>query len=207
MVRLASFLVVACLLLLFPIKASAVGILPNPVVFTDGTTTFTVTLVGSTLGLPGGWTQLTGTTNPGDITLIFTLSVSAGAVEVLRVGARIISTLTLIPTTGTGTIAGSGVDVNAGAGGTTTTPRFDFGVVGTPVAGEGVGAGQTSDYFFLSFASLAANSTEAIRFTADPGVGGLFGGDAIIIPEPGSLLLFGMGLGFLGTHVARRRKS
>ena len=205
--RIVALLFLACLLFVLPLKAAAVSILPNPVIFNDGTTFVTVTLVGTATGMPGGGSQLTGTTSAGNIVLIFQLSVSAGAVEVLRVGARVLPVLPLITTTGTGTIAGTGVDVLAGAGGTATTPRFDFGVAGTPFAGEGVAAGQTSDYFFVSFASLAANGTEGIRFTVDPGVGGLFNGEAIIIPEPGSLLLLGMGLGFLGTRAARRRKA
>ena len=182
---------------------------PNPRLFNDGTTFVTVTLVSVTTGNPG--TVLFGAVSPTDVTLIFTLSVSGGAtaaVETLEVGARVLPVVPLIPTTGAGWIAGPNVNI-AAVTGTANTPKFDFGVVGTPVAGEGVGTGQTSDQFFVSYAAgvLLPNGTQAIRFKVDPGVGAVFAADSTIIPEPGSVLLLGMGLGFLATRRARRKNS
>ena len=210
-VRLAPVFLALCLLFVSPFKADALTMSPNPLLFNDGTTFVTITLVGTVNGTPGGGAVLFGSVSPTDVTLIFTLSVSGGAtaaVEYLEIGARYLPIVPLIPTTGAGWIAGPNVNI-AAVTGTANTPKFDFGAVGTPFVGEGVATGQTSDQFFVSYAAgaLLPNSTQAIRFKVDPGVGVVFAADAIIVPEPGSLLLFGMGLGFLATRRARRKNS
>ena len=215
-VRLAPVFLAICLLSMSPMEAGALTMTPNPITYTDGETSVTITLVGTAIGIPGGGTVLMGSTGLTDLSLVFSLSVSdvdpfdlvTAGIEKVEVGVRV-PPFTLIASTGAGWIPGAGVDI-AQVTGTVNARSFDFGLL-TPPNNDAVLAGQTSDLFFVSYAAgvLQSNGTQVVRLKLDPVVGGIFGGppDPTLIPEPGSLLLLGMGLGFLGTRAARRRKA
>lgn len=185
-------------------RAQALAIDPSPVPL-SGDATGAIALVSVETGLPAGAVQLGGSTGAGDITLVFELGVSSGAVEELSVAA-----LTLpfsgVTATGSGWIPGGGVDI-AQVGGTATTISFDFGVAGTPEPGEGVGAGEASDHFFVSYAALAEDGSQGLNFAVDPATGPDFTVQALLVPEPGALALVAGGLmaGAILTRLHRRR--
>jgi hypothetical protein len=189
----------AALVLLAPIGAAALTISPNPQTFSNGTDAGSITLVGTATGVPVGGTVLAGAVGVSDVTLIFQATVTSGALESLGVGATGIGGPPFLSSTGAGRIAGPDVDVT-GVTGTAGTRIFDF-------DGDGeLDAGQTSDYFFVSWASLPDDETRQVNFMVNGSTGSDFTVSAVITaPEPEVLGLLGLGLG--GLALWRRRSS
>jgi hypothetical protein len=189
----------AALVLLAPIGAAALTISPNPQTFSNGTDAGSITLVGTATGVPSGGTVLAGSVGVSDVTLIFQATVTSGALESLGVGATGIGGPPFLSSTGAGRIAGPDVDVT-GVTGTAGTRIFDF-------DGDGeLDAGQTSDYFFVSWASLPDDETRQVNFMVNGSTGSDFTVSAVITaPEPEVLGLLGLGLG--GLALWRRRSS
>jgi hypothetical protein len=187
----------AALVVLAPIGAAALTISPNPVTFNNGTDAGSITLVGTATGVPAGGTVLAGTVGLTDITLIFQATVTSGAVESLGVGASGISGPPFLSSTGAGWISGSDVDITSVTG-TAGTRIFDF-------DGDGeLDAGQTSDYFFVSYASLPDDETRQVNFMVNGSTGSDIPLSAVITaPEPHVFGLLGLGLG--GLALWRRR--
>jgi hypothetical protein len=142
---------------------------------------------------------LAGAVGVSDVTLIFQATVTSGALESLGVGATGIGGPPFLSSTGAGRIAGPDVDVT-GVTGTAGTRIFDF-------DGDGeLDAGQTSDYFFVSWASLPDDETRQVNFMVNGSTGSDFTVSAVITaPEPEVLGLLGLGLG--GLALWRRRSS
>jgi hypothetical protein len=189
----------AALVLLAPIGAAALTISPNPQTFSNGTDAGSITLVGTATGVPVGGTVLAGVVGVSDVTLIFQATVTSGALESLGVGASGIGGPPFLSSTGAGRIAGPDVDVTSVTG-TAGTRIFDF-------DGDGqLDAGQTSEYFFVSYASLPDDGTRQVNFMVNGSTGSDFPVSAIITaPEPEVLGLLGLGLG--GLALWRRRRS
>ncbi len=214
--RVAALLFVACLLFVLPLKAGAIpiSISPNPVSFDNTSVTpppasftfVTITEVDQSTGLPasgvnfigGNYLNPTGAT---DQVLVFQLSVTGGTVLALELAARTLP-FSVINVTSVGTIPGTGDVAISGVllPGSLSTPQFQF-------AGGSVTAGQTSDFFFVSYVSGALTGVnQAMNLKIIPSVGVNFTHQVALIPEPGSLMLLGMGLGLLGTRVVRQRR-
>jgi hypothetical protein len=187
----------ALLSLLVPLGAGALTISPNPQSFSNGTDIGTITLVGTATGVPSGGTVLAGAVGVTDVSLIFQVSVTGGALESLGVGASGIGGPPFLSSTGAGWISGTDVDITSVTG-TAGTRIFDF-------DGDGeLDSGQTSDLFFVSYTSLPDDGTRQVNFMVNGSTGSDFTVSAIlVVPEPGTLALVGvLGLGLF----ARRRR-
>lgn len=200
----AVVLAVAVVLTLgFAGNAQALGIFmdPNPVDTDDGTggtggtgENGTITLIDVVLGTPTGGIC---TTCPGgtDLSLIFELSMDLGADAIGEVGVTILDGLfSGLSFTGFGSIDTGGVDVT----GINFIPSaFGDAVEFTFGGAAGVAAGQTSDQFFVSVASLALDGSEELNFMIDPQDGdGNYTVDPkpVLTPEPGTAAMLVLGL-------------
>lgn len=171
---------------------------PNPVPFSASGITGTITFLGNISGIPGGGVQLNGTTTTGHITMLFQVSVTSGLLEILGVSAMTLP-FTGVAYTGDGWVPGGGVNI-AAATGTSTSRQFNF---ATASLTDGVAAGQTSDVFWVSYATLSPTG-QGMSFMVDPGTGGNFNVTANIIPEPETVALLTFGLLALGVRRSRR---
>jgi hypothetical protein len=181
---------------------------PNPVITDfgngDGGTgeNGTITLVNVVNGTPGGGVCATCPAG-GDITFIFELSMDLGSDPIASIGVSILDgPFSGYSITGAGSIETGGVDItgvviNASAFG--DTGLFTFG------AGAGVAAGQTSDQFWVSVASVLGDETESINFMIGPQDGDpdyTIHPAPVITPEPGTALLLAAGM--VGLALSRR---
>jgi hypothetical protein len=200
--RRVRFLLLATLLALFVGAASSASALsftlsPDPISFTVGSASGSIALVGGSQGqgLPSGAIQLSGTTGASDDVLIFAVTVTAGTLDEVGVGVFPPATLS----SGSGWIAGSGVDVLIGPTNTSATRSFNF-------AGGGLSVGQTSDAFFVSYASLGSGSS--VNFSVKSGASALTvsaTSGLASVPEPGLAALLLGGLAVLAGGARRLR--
>jgi hypothetical protein len=197
-----------------PALAGPITIVPNPFSLTDGTTSGDLLLVDSVVGAPTGGSSfgffpgVSGT----DITLIFQLTATSGAIESLGLSV-LYSAFNGYSITDHGTIAGTGeVTVTSNAAATYTTAfgdsaGFDFGSPGLNAAGDG--SDDESDYFYVSFASLVGDGSETVSLMVNPYTGADFSPSTppvIQVPEASTILLFAAGaLGIAG--LTRRTNS
>jgi hypothetical protein len=182
---------------LVPVASAALTINPNPTTFSNGTDVGSITLVGTATGVPSGGTVLAGTVGAGDVSLIFQVTMTGGALESLGVGASGIGGPPFLSSTGAGWIPGSDVDITSVTG-TAGTRIFDFDADGE------LDAGQTSDLFFVSYASLPDDGTRQVNFMVNGSTGSDIPVSAILeAPEPGVLGLLALGVGALGLALKR----
>jgi hypothetical protein len=188
-------LALSCAVLLWGGSAGALTLSPNPVAFTNGTDTGTITLVGTATGVPAGGTVLAGAVGVSDITLIFQVTVTGGALESVGIGATGIGGPPFLSSTGAGPIAGPDTDVTTVTG-TAGTRIFDFDTDGD------LDAGQTSDQFFVSWSTLSDAGDRQINFMINGSVGADFPVSSVVVPEPGFAALLGLGaLALLGMRL------
>ncbi len=175
--------------------ASALTIDPNPVVFDNGSVSGTITWIETATGNPG--TQLAGTTGVSDLSLVFEVTLDAGSESIDSVGVGIF----LVNSTGAGTIAGTG-DVAVGSvSGTAGTRIFNF-------TGN-LDAEETSDRFFISYASLSEGQN--VSFMISPADGSsdfTVTSTLVAVPEASALMLLGIaGLATAPAWLRRRRRG
>ncbi len=197
MKRIGAGLGLVCAVLLWAGSASALTLSPNPVAFSNGTDIGTITLVGTATGVPVGGTVVVGTVGVGDITLIFQVTVTGGALESVGVGATGLSGPPFLSSTGAGRIAGANVDVTTVTG-TAGTRIFDFDSDGD------LDGGQTSDLFFVSWSSLSDAGDRKVNFMVNGSVGSDFTVSGVVVaPEPALAVL--VAVGALALFGARHR--
>lgn len=192
-----SLLAAAVGVLLAASPAAALSIATNPVAFDNGTDAGTITLLGTATGVPTGGGTLAGTVGGTDISLIFEASVTVGSVDSIGVGV-FQPPFTGVISTGAGNVPNVvGVDISGVSGGAGTR-IFEF--------SSNLDVGETSDAFFVSYASLKTDGTQFVNFMISPASGASdFTVSVALVPEPSTLLLFG--LGAAGLAGASRRHA
>lgn len=177
--------------------ASALSISPNPVVFDNGSVSGTITWIETATGIPSGGTQLAGTTGVSDLSLVFEVTLDAGSDSIDSVGVGIF----LVNSTGAGTIAGTGDVAIGSVSGTAGTRIFNF-------TGD-LDAGETSDRFFISYASLSEG--QSVTFMISPADGSAdftVTSTLVAVPEASALMLLGIaGLATAPAWLRRRRRG
>jgi PEP-CTERM motif len=172
--------------------ASALPFTMAPVGFTIGSTSGTITLVGGGQGLGPTGTTLSGTPGLADDLLIFQVSVTSGSLVEVGVG------IFLNFSTGSGTIAGPDVNMVNGTVTATGPSLRTFSPSPSPLSA-------TSDPIWVTWASVANGAS--VTFMLNDGTSQLpFTGVVSLVPEPGTLLLAGLGLAGLG-FLGRARRS
>jgi hypothetical protein len=196
---------------LAPTLARAAFISPNPLTVPAGSSdpplTGSVELVGIVNGVPTGGVVTRGTVEAGDWTFVFRVEVTAGVSDALVMGIGPPNVpsppIGWLPMDGMGWIPGAGVDI-AFTGPSNPNPPI---VAFTP-AGGGVSAGQSYDLVFVSFETHPAQDGSLVVHAGLSIVPPAFG-TAVILPEPGTAVLLGLGLALLGrsraTAGGRRR--
>jgi hypothetical protein len=191
----------------------------------------TITYLGYTTGTPAGTVATVGTIGVSDVVLMFSVTPSAGAIDQIGVGAVFCdpgpytggtpsaqcsnnAPPYLIGRLSTG--AGWGPDGTpdtlyvdiSGFSGTAGTRIFSFPDGPDGDALPGVEVGQSSDVFFVSYAAsdITFDFRTNINFMISPASGAAdFTQSITLVPEPGTALLMGLGLG--GIAFAGRRRS
>lgn len=193
-----ALLLAAFLLLAGPAPVSALTMTPDPRLFSITGAAGSIDFIGQVTGTPAGAVGVFGTIGPTNITLIFQLTVTSGGVDSIGVG------ITLVSSTAGGWIGTSSdglVDISL-VNGTAATRIFNFGATAEGV-NPNVNSGETSNYFFISYASITPPKT--INFMVSPSDGSSdVTVSATIVPEPASVMLLGAGLAGL---VIRARKN
>jgi hypothetical protein len=186
--------------------AASASIIDVP--FDDGTGTVTgiLSLVNIVTGPPPGAAYFPPPDAPGanDVTLIFQISVTAGHVSELGVGVT--DGVTPLNSTGVGWIPNNPAWADiAGVSGPLNTRIFTFDPAGG-LGGNGNGvlsAGETSDYFFVSYAEgTPLDGSLDINFMIQDGVP-TFTVSTPLVPGPGGVIV---GLGILGSLAFRGRR-
>jgi len=178
--------------------ASALSFDPNPVSFDDGTVAGTITLT-STTGVPSG-----GVVDPDvgdgsvastDITIVFQVSVTSGTLDAIGASVFEPAIFSGPDISGAGDVPGSGDQSASDIGPSGSNgAEFKF-LAGDPASGT-LGAGETSDLLFISFASVKTDGTQVVNFMISPDGGGsdFTESSTIAVPEPATLLLAFAGL-------------
>ena len=195
-----ALLLAAFLLLAGPAPVSALTMTPDPLLFSITGAAGSIDFQYSTTGVPAGGTVLAGAVGAGNITLVFNVTITSGGIDSIGVG------ITLLSSTGAGWIGTSAdglVDITSVTG-TSSTRIFNFGASGEGV-NPNVNAGETSNLFFISFATLTPPKT--INFMISPSDGSSdVTVSATIVPEPASVMLLGAGLAGLAIRTRKRAK-
>jgi len=176
-------------------SASALPFAMADINYNVGGTTGTIKLVGGgeSVGTPSGGSNLSGATAGTDDVVIFQVINTAGVLDEVGIGVFPPPT----SSSGSGWISGANFDVAAGVTNTGTTRTFTFD------GGAGLSGAATSDLFYVSFASLTDGSS--VNFMLLSGATPLtVTGIVTVVPEPGTAMLFGLGLA--GLAAARRNR-
>ena len=196
---LASLAVAALIAMGWAGSASALPFAMADVNYSVGGATGTISLVGGgqSTGTPAGGINLSGATAGTDDVLIFQVINTAGVLDEVGIGVFDPFPLLGVNSSGSGWIAGANFDVAAGITNTSSTRTFTFD------GGSGLNGAATSDLFYVSFASLPDG--RSVNFMLLSGEDVLTETSVVtVVPEPGTAMLFGLGLA--GLAAARRNR-